>query len=232
MLHDFITSNRSELISRCRAKVAKRSFPSPASAATVAPLFSPQVDDQGVPLFLSQLVDTLRCEQSTGTKPSPVSQKTPAPTDIGHGAALHGADLLRRGFTVDQVVHDYGDVCQAVTELALERKETVKTDEFRTLNRCLDNAIADAVTAYARGHDESMASESEKSSKRDAKSVEHQLQLIEMAVQVFAAIRTGAVGLDGATSRALANSLVELQEIIKQPAEIAPTRQTISLPKR
>jgi hypothetical protein len=50
---------------------------------------------------------------------------------------------------VDQVVHHYGDVCQAVTELAVRRGSSITTDEFRTLNRCLDEAIADAVTVFA-----------------------------------------------------------------------------------
>ena len=34
-------------------------------------------------------------------------------------ALLHGQDLLLRGFTVSQVMHDYGDVCQSITELAV-----------------------------------------------------------------------------------------------------------------
>jgi hypothetical protein len=43
-----------------------------------------------------------------------------------------------------------GDVCQAVTELAIELQIPIGTDDFHTLNRCLDNAIASAVTEYAR----------------------------------------------------------------------------------
>ena len=64
-------------------------------------------------------------------------------------AALHGRELSQQGFTVDQVVHDYGDLCQAITDLAFERSAPIEIDEFRTLNRCLDNGIADAVTEYA-----------------------------------------------------------------------------------
>jgi hypothetical protein len=121
-------------------------------AGKVAPIFPPQAANEGVPLFLSQLVDVLRHEHSAAGKPAQEPQKTPAPTAIGRGAALHGADLLRRGYSVDEVVHDYGDICQAVTELAIELNESVTKEEFRTLNLCLDNAIADAVTAYA--HDQ------------------------------------------------------------------------------
>ena len=49
-----------------------------------------------------------------------------------------------------QVIHGYGDVCQAVTELADETSARITADEFHTLNRCLDDAIAEAVTEYAR----------------------------------------------------------------------------------
>ena len=49
---------------------------------------------------------------------------------------------------LDEVVHEYGDVCQAITELAGERDQDISVGEFRIFNRCLDNAIADAVTSF------------------------------------------------------------------------------------
>src|SRR6202050_4598793 len=117
MLHEFLTSNRQILISRCREKVAKRFEPAE-TAATI---------DHGVPLFLQQLVETLREEQHTAVR-SVDSEPTPAPTEIGRAAALHGAELLRQGFSVDQVVHDYGDVCKCVTAVAVEQALPVARD--------------------------------------------------------------------------------------------------------
>ena len=90
VLHEFITVNREDIIARCRAKVATRSIPPP-SEAEIA---------HGVPLFLDQLVDALRSGTST--------------MDIDRSAGQHGLDLLTRGFTVSQVVHDYGNVCQTI----------------------------------------------------------------------------------------------------------------------
>jgi len=58
--------------------------------------------------------------------------------------------LLRLGFTVSQVVHDYGDICQTITALAVEQSASISVEEFQTLNLCLDTAIAEAVTEYAR----------------------------------------------------------------------------------
>jgi hypothetical protein len=47
---------------------------------------------------------------------------------IDRSASQHGHDLLLRGFTVSQVVHDYGDVCQVISDLALEMKTPFSTD--------------------------------------------------------------------------------------------------------
>src|SRR5918993_4810327 len=92
VLHELIAVNREEIIRRCRAKVATRSVPPPTAAEI----------DHGVPVFLEQLRDALRLGQIT----SP---------EIGRRAIKHGHDLLLQGFTVSQVVHDYGDVCQAIS---------------------------------------------------------------------------------------------------------------------
>ena len=125
MLYKFITLNREEIISRCRAKSRHAVDPPPTEAEI----------NHGVPMFLDQLVDVLRL----GWKSS---------LEIDRSAGQHGHDLLLKGFTVSQVVHDYGDVCQTITALAVETNAPISTEDFHTLNRCLDNAIAGAVTMY------------------------------------------------------------------------------------
>src|SRR4029453_6342220 len=127
MLHEFIEVNRDEIIKRCRAKVATRSVPPPTKAEI----------DHGGRVFPRKLQDQLRL----GLTATPEISKT---------AILHGRDLLLQGFTVSQVVHDYGDVCQAITELAVEFDAPISSEDFRTLNRCLDDAIAGAVTEFGR----------------------------------------------------------------------------------
>src|SRR5258708_6977959 len=131
MLHQILMENRQELIKRTRAKVAGRAAPQATEEELV----------HGIPLFIDQLAQTLKQEATS----APFS-----PTAINTSATLHGHDLLKLGFTVGQVVHDYGDVCQTVTEFALERQLPISTAEFHTLNRCLGDAIAGAVTERAR----------------------------------------------------------------------------------
>jgi hypothetical protein len=203
MLHEFLTTHRQLLITRCREKVAKRFEPTE-RAATI---------DHGVPLFLQQLVETLRAEQKTPLREGLDSEPTPASSDIGRAAALHGAELLRRGFSVDQVVHDYGDVCQCVTALAVDEDIHISTDEFRTLNRCLDNAIADAVASYGAAHQTSIQRQAETLQQRLVSfTAEHQ-RLIDIALKSLTAIRTGNIGIGGATGTLLAHALEELRSL-------------------
>jgi hypothetical protein len=190
MLCEFITLNREEIITRCRAKVATRSMPPPSDAEI----------DHGVPLFLDQLVAMLR-SGGTGT------------LEIDRSAGQHGHDLLLKGFTVSQVVHDYGDVCQTVTDLAVETNAQISTEDFRTLNRCLDEAIASAVTRYER---DSQQSRSDTATGRDHERVGflvHELRnLVNTAVIAFEVLKSGNVGVGGSTGAVLNRSLTGLRD--------------------
>ena len=204
MLHEFISANREELIRRCKEKVAERFKP-----ARVPPAI-----DHGVPLFLQQLVEMLRTEQLSAVGSGSVKSKAIlSSSEIARAAAIHGADLLHQGFTIDQVVHEYGDVCQSVTELAVEVDAHISTDEFRTLNRCLDDAIADAVRSWGLSrqiviNDRAISLQA----RLDAFENEHR-RLIDMALRAFAAIRTGNVGLTGSTGALLHHAITELQRL-------------------
>lgn len=211
MLHEFLVANHGELIKRCSGKAKLRFEPS----------LDPAAINHGVPMFLRQLEDILRFEQTTQARAESESEPSPTPTRtaIGRAAALHGSELLRLGFTVDQVVHGYGDVCQAVTGLAVDKHVTISADEFRTLNRCLDNAIADAVSAYARsvehtagGHAETLAAS------LDEFAGEHQ-RLVDIVANAFGAIKSGNVGMGGATGALLIHALEELRLL---PQRILP----------
>ena len=198
------------------------------------PAQTPAAIGHGVPLFLQQLVDTLRLEQSTHTRDDSEPQATPAPTEIGRGAAIHGAELLRLGYTVDQVVHDYGDVCQAVTELAVEQKAPIAIDEFRTLNRCLDNAIADAVTAFGRSGQTTINDRAETLNRRLDHFAEEQRRLVDIAIQSYTAIKTGNIGLAGSTGTLLTQALDDLRSLADRclpEIRLASATTTLAPPK-
>jgi hypothetical protein len=200
MLHEFLASNRAELIRRCRAKVGQRNSP-PVTASEL---------EYGVPLFLGQLVEALRGEQNRTTPRNRV-----AAAESTRTAALHGKKLLEEGYSVDQVVHDYGDICQSITELAKERAVPVTIDEFQTMNRLLDNAIADAVSSYGRHREQSHAGGGQQHlHERMGTLADDQRKLVQTALKALDALKVGNIGLMGATGTLLEDSLVQLRDLI------------------
>ena len=208
MLHQFILDNREELLARARIKVAARYAP----RATDAEL------SNGVPLFLSQLAETLKIALH------PAGFLTP---DIDATAAKHGGNLLRMGFSIGQVVHDYGDVCQAITELALDKGNGFATDDFHTLNLCLDNAIAGAVTEYGRQRDMEMAEEDEV---RRGMVAHEQRNLLSTATLAYQMLLKGQVPIGGSTGAVLGRCLAGLRKIGDR--SLAEVRLAAGLQKR
>ena len=208
MLHEFITANREEIIARCRLRVTNRAVP----IVTAAEI------DHGVPLFLDQLVSALRSPGSS-------------PLAIGASAAQHGHDLLLRGFTVSQVVHDYGDVCQTVTELAVEMNAPISTAEFRLLNACLDNAIAGAVTVYGRESQRTSRDGEEERGNQRMGFFTHELRnLVNTAIVAFEVLKTGNVGVGGSTGAVIERSLAGLRNLIARSLDEVRLTQEVQHP--
>lgn len=192
MLYEFITTYRDVIIERARQKLTARPWPST----------SAQELENGVPLFLTQLSQALRTE-STGRPHSP--------RDIGTAATRHGRELLALGFTVSQVVHDYGDICQAITEVAIEHHVPITTDEFKTLNHCLDTATAEAVTEHARITAEARSTEE---SERSGQVAHETRDLLNTAILAYEALKRGTVAINGSTGAVLGRSLMDLRDLV------------------
>ena len=192
VLDDFLLSHRDTIIARAKARVASRMAPRP----TVEEL------ENGIPMFLDQLGAALRLAKSSNTIDHDA---------IGVSAGLHGHDLLRLGLSIGQVVHDYGDVCQVVTELAVEEKAPISGEEFRTLNLCLDDAIAGAVTEFARQREQTIADEGTER----LGVLAHELRnVINAAMLSFDAIKNGRVAVGGSTSLLHGRSLMRLRDLV------------------
>jgi len=224
VLHEFLTANRAELIERCVVKVAQRPAPEP-------------VDDElehGIPSFLDQLIKTLRLEGAADSGGSLEVSGSPGgtlPSEIGTTAAHHGRELLAHGFTVEQVVHDYGDLCQAITDLAFERALPLQIDEFRTLNRCLDNAIAHAVSEFAGERDRLAGERGERALDERLALLGRELRThVSTASVALAALKSGNFGLTGATGAALDRSLIALRQLIDR--SLADVRVAAGMPQR
>jgi hypothetical protein len=197
-LQDFIETNHDKLVAMTREKVAKRNAgPRPTDLET----------KHGVHLFLDQLRGAL--EDEAKRDPSEQAEADP-PTNpnIANTAALHGHDLLTLGFSVDQVVHDYGDACQAVTELAVKLKASISVADFHTLNRCLDNAIAAAVTAWSEG-------ESKLSATTPLRPTDDKLRrLVASSIAVVDMLQDGKVGRGGSSIATLRQYLEQMRDLV------------------
>jgi len=205
MLHEFIAGNRAELIRRCRSKVETR--PSPPSTLAES--------EYGVAAFLDQLIEALRDQLSSNAT-------------IESSAAQHGRALQLQGFTVSNVVHAYGDVCQSITDLALERKVTIDVDEFRTLNRCLDEAIACAVSEFGRERDRSVLdAESTREDERIGFFTHEIRNLLNTAGAAFDILKNGNVGVGGSTGAVLKRSLSRLGDLVNRSFAEVRLRQGI-----
>lgn len=94
----------------------------------------------GVSIFLDQHIKTLVVEQPEVPKRSrkvsgPAGGRTPALSAMSESATRHGKVLQAHRFTVEEVVHGDGDLCQSISDLAFERGIHIETPEFRRLNR-------------------------------------------------------------------------------------------------
>ncbi len=215
MMHTFLTNNRDELIVRCKAKVAAR----PKRAASEAQL------SNGVPMFLGQLIRTLQAEEAgehaESVEISGISGGDAlALSEIGVSAAAHGASLLSLGYSVDQVVHDYGDLCQAITDLAFERDAPFAVDEFRTMNRCLDNAIADAVMEFTAQRDARILKTHTNEARERVGFLVHELRnALSTASMAVSAIEFGNLSMSGATGSVLKRSHASLGLLIDRAVD-------------
>lgn len=210
MLQDFIAANRDEIIERARHRVSKRMTPKAVDAGV----------EHGVPILLTQIVRAL------------VEARTPhrvgaaATTEINDTAALHGHELLRDGLTVSQVLSAYGDVCQVVTELASELVIAISAQEYHVFNRCMDEAVAGAVTAYAHQRERDLAYEG---TERLGILAHEMRNLLNTMTLAFGIVREGKVGLGGSTGAMLARSISGLCALVDR--SVAEVRLKTGKPK-
>ncbi len=231
MLHEFLMSNREQLIALCRSKTALRCAPAEAGAEL----------PNGIRVFIQQLIETFRIEadgdptnQRGRISDFSQTENARALLEIDSAAAKHGSELLAHGFSVDQVVHDYGDLCQAITEIAWAKKVPISAGNFRTLNRCLDNAIAGAVAEYAHQRDMVIAREDAEAMHERLGNLADELRTqVDCAMLAATAIKSGSVGAGGATAAALDRSLNQLRDIVDRSlAEIRLSAGMTMRPER
>jgi hypothetical protein len=234
MLHEFLALHRDELIDRCKSEAALRFAPARDPGAPLP---------NGIPPVLDRLIETLRVEHVTAARHriricGRSSSSKARPPRISEMASRHGLELLQNGFPVEEIVYGYGDLRQAVTDLAVERNATIRTHEFRTLNDCLDKAIAYALISYsARPYTPSDADNAVQRLRQRLGFLAHELRNhLQTAIVALAAIRAGNVGVAGATGAVLDRSMIGMRNLVdssltdvREMAELPAQRRMIAL---
>ena len=224
MLYKFLLSHRDELVKRCLAKAVTRLNTNSDTDS--------EKTSFGVPVFLDQIIKTLEIEQTA----TPLASRNVSGSDegfsqeseIGKSASRHGRELSELGYTVEQVVHDYGDLCQAITEMAHELAEPISADEFRTFNRCLDNGIADAVTEFTRQRRLVTDGREQQELNQRLGVFTHEFRNhLNTVTHAVSAIKSGQVGFAGATGKVLDRSLIRLRAMLDN--SMADVRLTAGL---
>ncbi len=192
MLSEFLTANRHEILALARARVALRS----------APLARDAEFTHGLPVFLDQLGEALRKEKL---------HQVVDHAEIQNSASQHGDHLFHEGLTVAGVVNSYGDLCQVITGLAVEQQASIDASDFQTLNLCLDDATAGAVSAYSRQRERAISDEGTER----LGVLAHELRnALNSAILAFGSIRSGLVSTGGSTGAMLERSHLRLQSLI------------------
>jgi signal transduction histidine kinase len=192
MLDEFLGVNREEILARVRLRVAERNAPVPTAIEL----------KHGLPVFFDQLREALRRAANCETVDH---------VELDKSASRHGLDLFEQGLTVAQVVHDYGALCQVITSLAVEQKASIGTEEFQTLNLCLDDAIAGAATEYVRHRERVITDEG---TERLGVLAHEMRNLLNTALMSFQSIKAGVVAPGGSTSAMHERSLLGLVVLI------------------
>jgi len=219
LLFEFLIENHQEILDECKGKMLSLSASKPSSEAL----------DRGLPIFLSELTGVLRRALQKG----PDYGSFPCGATLPEGsAAMRGKESLRLGYTVGQVVHAYGAVCQTIMEMVQKKKYKITAEEFRQLNFCLDCAIAEAVTEF----EAAQSSDVERGETEKLGFLLHELgNSLAAAMMAQDMIKQGKAGIAGSTSHVLEHALDRMQHILDKslvevrlrgaaPAELSSVR--------
>lgn len=218
-LFNFLKENQYEILKMTETKTLELAGIRPSS----------DLLKQGLPVFYQQLMKVLKLEKQAEDHSLEAKEKRSLAADkaneqemahaegrpdeaaVAKDAGLHGQEYLRLGYTLSHVVHAYGSMCQSITELATAKKAPISADEFHDLNRCLDIAIAGAVTGFQQHQDS-------KDTKREIEHIgflAHEMRNALMSVYVaLEMIKKGTVGFNGSTGQVLDKNLRRIQDLV------------------
>ena len=219
MLYDFLLNNQEEILASTENKTLELAGDHLSSARL----------KQGLPIFYQQIVSIIQNAEKPAAPPEKkidtiamaadccnepamaLAAGRPEDAELAKCSGLHGTEMLRLGYTLSHVVHAYGALCQAITETASKKRTAISADEFNALNRCLDVAIAGAVTAFQSDRDTERL---EQGARVNGFLMNEMRSVLLSASTAFRSIQQGSVGASGFTGHLVLTSLERLGELI------------------
>src|SRR5579872_627284 len=193
MLHDFMTRERNSILTMARHKANETQGTRQRSNAL----------EEGWGIFFDELIGLMERDE-----PFEFHAEKGLHT---HEAKKQGKEYLRLGYTVSEVVHSYGILCQAVTSLAGKLNVEITPREFQQLNLSLDTVIAEAVTEFEQDRRKNVDQEEVQRLGFLAHELRNCLQSATLSLEM---IESGSVGVRSSTSAVLQESLKKMAELI------------------
>ena len=218
-LLEFLKTNETAVHARMEEK----------SAALAGARSVSEVPTSGLPIFFKQLLHVLehvptevvhlevdkdgmvKAANDSNEPAMAVAAGHPFDVEVAKSAGAYGKELQQLGYTLSHVVHAYGAICQAITEIAIEKMAPITTEEFRALNRCLDTAIAGAVTTFHAERAEDVTNRETQHLGFLAHELRNALAIVNTSLRL---IRSGTVGFGGSIGQVLDRALKRQQELI------------------
>jgi len=188
-----------------------------------------EVPKSGLPIFFKQLLHVLehaptevvhldvdkdgmvKAANDSNEAAIALAAGHPYDVEVAASAGAYGKELQHLGYTLSHVVHAYGAICQSITEIAIEKKAAITTEEFRALNRCLDTAIAGAVTMFHEERAEDWTNRETQHLGFLAHELRNALSVVNTSLRL---IKGGTVGFSGSVGQILDRALKRQQELI------------------
>lgn len=190
MLHEFLAKERKNIIDTAKRK---------AVAARWGRLSS-GIAEEGWNHFFDELTGLLMADPSQDGQ-----------TNRDRRSGEVGAEYLRLGYAITEVVQTYTLLYQAIMESATSVKLQITENELEKLSRSLDSAIADVVTQFETAQTKAQDLKEGVRIGFLAHELRNSLQSATIALEL---IDSGSVSMRGQTSGLLKSSLQRMAELI------------------
>jgi signal transduction histidine kinase len=190
MLYQFLENNRAAILALTEEKTLRLAGSLPSSVEL----------RKGLPLFYEHLIEYLKSPSLGNPEKKMLT-----------GAAGHGKELLHLNYSISHVVHAYGAMCQAITELAQRSNAKISTQEFNDLNLCLDIAIASSVSEFQY---QTLQATEEREVQHLGFLVHELRNALSSATIAQEMIKQGIVGARGSTAKVLDDNLLRMRNLM------------------